>query len=360
MSVINKVLRDLDQRKVDAKHPASALDPVLRSGTASVPTKGLPLRAAPVAQTRWLRVIAPGMVLLLAVAMWEWQSGDLEKLQRAITGQARPAQVAPLPMVIPPPDVAPKPAAVASEPTVATAVANPVALRSSVLLAAPPETKLTAPKVQAPVLAASKPSPSVAVKVEPERMTAQIPVAAPVVPGTSVPERLQRQLQAARDAVAQAQTLFTAGSHDAAMDLLQQSVATTERAANTAWEPGNAALALLARELSRMQLAEGRAGAAWEMLTRLEPLIRNEPDLWAVRANAAQRLGRHQDSVHAYMTALQIRPTEQRWLLGTAVSLAALGQTASAAEMAEKARVAGPISKDVQTYLRQMGVPLKE
>jgi hypothetical protein len=60
------------------------------------------------------------------------------------------------------------------------------------------------------------------------------------------------------------------------------------------------------------------------------------------------------------MTALQSRPTEQRWLLGAAVSLAALGQIASSAEMAEKARAAGPISKDVQAYLRQMGVPLKD
>jgi len=42
------------------------------------------------------------------------------------------------------------------------------------------------------------------------------------------------------------------------------------------------------------------------------------------------------------------------------VSLAALGQIASSAEMAEKARNAGPISKEVQAYLRQMGVPLKD
>jgi hypothetical protein len=82
--------------------------------------------------------------------------------------------------------------------------------------------------------------------------------------------------------------------------------------------------------------------------------------MWALRANAAQRMGRHQDSVHAYMTALQSRPTEQRWLLGTAVSLAALGQTTSATEMAEKASAAGPISKEVQTYLRQMGVQLRD
>jgi tetratricopeptide (TPR) repeat protein len=178
--------------------------------------------------------------------------------------------------------------------------------------------------------------------------------------GDSVPA-LQRQQQAGSDAMAQAQNLWTGGSHDAAMDLMQQSIAAAERSAKTGSGPaGSALLNPLVREMARMQLAEGRFGAVWEMLTRLEPLLGNQADLWAIRANAAQRLGRHQDSVHAYMMALQSRPDEQRWLLGTAVSLAALGQTSSAAEMAEKARAVGPVSKDILAYLRQTGVPLRE
>ena len=56
------------------------------------------------------------------------------------------------------------------------------------------------------------------------------------------------------------------------------------------------------------------------------------------------------------MVALQSRPNEQRWMLGAAVSLAALGQTSSATEMANKARAVGLISPEVQAYLRQMGV----
>jgi tetratricopeptide (TPR) repeat protein len=116
----------------------------------------------------------------------------------------------------------------------------------------------------------------------------------------------------------------------------------------------------MVRELTRMQLMESRPAPVLELLTRLEPVLGNQADLWAVRANAAQRLGRHQDSVHAYMTALQSRPNEQRWLLGAAVSLAALGQTASAADMATKARAVGVVSKDVLAYLRQMGVLVKD
>ena len=172
---------------------------------------------------------------------------------------------------------------------------------------------------------------------------------------------LQRQQQAGGDALAQVQNLWNAGSHDAAMDLMQQSIAVAERAAKSGGSTGaNPVLLPLVREMARMQLSEARYGAVWEMLTRLEPLLGNQPDLWAIRANAAQRLGRHPDSVHAYMMALQSRPDEQRWLLGSAVSLAALGQTSSAAEMVEKARAVGPVSKDILAYLRQAGVSFKE
>jgi tetratricopeptide (TPR) repeat protein len=145
------------------------------------------------------------------------------------------------------------------------------------------------------------------------------------------------------------------------MELIQQSITAAERGAKTGTSTVASPLLLpLVRELTRMQLSEGRFGAVWELLTRLEPQLAGQPDLWAIRANAAQRLGRHQDSVHAYMVALQSRPDEQRWLLGTAVSLAALGQTSSAAEMAEKARAVGPVGKDILTYLRQAGVPLRD
>lgn len=173
---------------------------------------------------------------------------------------------------------------------------------------------------------------------------------------------IQRQQQAGGDAMVQAQSLWNNGSHDAAMDLMLQSIDAAERSVNAGTATGSSTVVLvpLVREMARMQLAEGRYGAVWEMLTRLEPILGNQADLWAIRANAAQRLGRHPDSVHAYMMALQTRPDEQRWLLGTAVSLAALGQTTSAAEMTEKARAVGPVSKEILAYLRQTGVPLRE
>ena len=109
-----------------------------------------------------------------------------------------------------------------------------------------------------------------------------------------------------------------------------------------------------------MLVANGRPAAAIDLLSRLEPTLGREADIWALRGNAAQRLGRHQDSVNAYAMALQLRPNEQRWMLASAVSLAAMGQTANATEMATKASALGPVSKEVQAYLRQAGVRLGE
>jgi tetratricopeptide (TPR) repeat protein len=164
---------------------------------------------------------------------------------------------------------------------------------------------------------------------------------------------------AASDVLAQSQNLWNSGNHDAAIDLLRDALALAEHAGPADTSASAVQLPLL-RELTRMQLADARFAAVWELLTRLEPLLVRQPELWAIRANAAQRLGHHQDSVHAYLTALQARPTEQRWLLGAAVSLAALGQTSSAAEMAEKARSVGPVSKEVLNYLRQMNVFIRD
>jgi tetratricopeptide (TPR) repeat protein len=160
-----------------------------------------------------------------------------------------------------------------------------------------------------------------------------------------------------RDVLAQAQSLYNSGSADAAIQLLQDSLTGAERAQ----PPTPAATQLmLVRELARMELAQGRSAAVLELMTQVEPLLAGQPELWAVRANAAQRLGRHQDAVQFYGVALQSRPAEQRWLLGTAVSLSALGQLVAAADSAERARSLGPVSKEVWAYLRQQGVALPE
>lgn len=394
MSVINKMLRDLDRRA----QPSTAAQPgaaSLRQGTASVTIDTLapaqPMGAAGARVWTGLGLLA---VAAAAVGGWWWweSAATAPKVPGAISTVA--------PVVMTPPAVAASAATTAAPAAASAAASAPLSVASTstdggaeaslasvflrmepslsarkaldVLLStpvpvapsAPPSSAPTAsPNVvtPAPIAAAATPQERPALRPQGAKATTPTSPSSPGATADSTPV-LQRQQLAGGDALAQAQALWNSGSRDAAIDLMQQSIAAAERSAK-AGGPSTSSTAVLlplVREMARMQLAEARFGAVWEMLTRLEPLLGNPPDLWAIRANAAQRLGRHQDSVHAYMMALQSRPDEQRWLLGTAVSLAALGQTSSAADMAEKARALGPVGKDILAYLRQAGVPLRE
>lgn len=366
MSVINKVLRDLDKRQSMAT--ASPVDiGGVRSGTTSVTASersGVRTSARP--KTRGTAVWV-GLLLALLGGGALWQTGALSGLladgKSVLTSQVAPSPITTATPAAPASVTAPLPVERESK-SVALAPASrfdstltaPKNVRPTVVTAPAPE-KAQPPVAGAKVVTAPAATDAPMATVAPP----PIPAVAALVPVPTAADLAQKQQLAGRDALAHAQTLWNGGSRDAAVDMLQQAVASAEGVATSTPSAANTqTLVLLVREFGRMQLSEGRAGVVWETLTRLEPVLHDQPEMWALRANAAQRMGRHQDSVLAYMTALQSRPNEQRWLLGTAVSLAALGQTTSATEMAEKARAAGPISKEVQTYLRQMGVPLKE
>ena len=384
MSVINKMLRDLDLRQTaqtplasgapDASQGVASQTP-LRQGTASI---GRASGATHSLSRRWVWIGLLGFVAVAGAAGWFWIetnpgsfSGDVASAP-AVATPAPPVASAPAAAVAPIAPAATPPESTPSTPgdsVAVVAVADPNVVPGTMVLrmeeslsarrALDALLSTPAPSVVAPArVSAPTPAPASTPNRPPIAVVAKAPaVAAPV----ESPPAVQRQQQAGGDAIAQVQNLWNSGSRDAAIELMQQSIAVAERAAKSGGGSNSGSVLIpLVREMARMQLAEGRFGAVWEMLTRLEPQLGNQPDLWAIRANAAQRLGRHQDSVHAYMTALQSRPDEQRWLLGTAVSLAALGQTSSAAEMAEKARAVGPVAKDIATYLRQSGVILRD
>jgi tetratricopeptide (TPR) repeat protein len=158
--------------------------------------------------------------------------------------------------------------------------------------------------------------------------------------------------------VAQAQVLWAAGDQSAALLLLKGALARVE-SAPTGAKHDTADVAVLAREYASEALASGQTSEVLATLERLEPRLAGVADIWAIRGNAAQRLGRHAQAVAAYQQALALNPNEPRWLLGAAVSLAAMGQTLAATDMAEKVRVARALPPDVANYLRQLGVVIR-
>ncbi len=386
MSVINKMLRDLDSRQAAGTVPPQT--PQSRTGfargTLTVTDSG---RATQRSGLRYVAVLISATVILVGGVAGTWWYRNQNVLPRPSVVQA---VVGPPPAVRSPViAVAPQAASSASpklvEPDTAGIAVQVPDEPSKVTQTAVKAAPLVAAKV--PVVQTGTARAEIALKMDStfkgmpnaenasrsnaagvprpvsERTLIEAPInAAPTVAAvnSAVPQSSARQ-SPALEALAQAQSLWSSGSHEAAIDLLRDAVAAAERANLAVTSSGNnTLLASLVRELARMELAEGRASQALEMLTRLEPSLSGFADVWAIRGNAAQRLGRHQESAAAYLMALKLRPDEARWMLGAAVSLAAQGQTAAAAELAEKARAGGVLSREVATYLRQLGVPLRE
>lgn len=360
MSVINKMLRDLDARRAEGAVPGLARQTVSSGmqGTISVPSSA----SSSVSRlARWVLVL----VLLLAAGITAaWYLG---------LGLVSPPPAAPLVTIVEPAASAPVPGASAPEPA-ASAPAPTTGTRIEMRPTA--KSVPSAPREnqhgrQSEAAATGAPAGQVKDRKEQKLAAsaagARAPGAAPTAThagatlpalASSVPlenTRPQHRHTAAQETLAQAQALWNAGSREGALDLIREAVGVVERT-----QPVDVALlSQLVREQARMELTLGRPGAVLSLLGRLEPVLSGQADLWAVRGNAAQRLGRHQEAVQAYGMALQLRPGEPRWMLGAAVSLAALGQLDAAAQQAEQARALGPVSPEVLTYLRQAGVPLR-
>lgn len=387
MSVINKMLRDLDQRQAgqpgESGQSASAM-PGERTTLGTLPVKAWQRRPHHATRQRMVWVAAPLVAVVVAVGWWYAQSG-----QRSATPVVRTAavQVAPpLPNSNADAPLAAVSAAAGLNTTPAVLASVPVSVPKKVAL---PASKASKPVLVAPVLAKAvdaKPMASLAAKplsrAEPPvsaavpdaaagalRMASSLmrpPVPKKVAQPPAVPLQAVAAPQAAvpspavMEALAQAQGLWNAGSHAAAIELLGQALnrveSTTPLGVPVA---GRSPLASLAAELARMQLADGQVGQALALLKRLEPQLAQVADVWAMRGNAAQRLGQHADAAQSYQKALALRPDEPRWMLGAAVSLAAQGQTAAAGELADKARVMGALRPDVANYLRQLGVVIR-
>lgn len=444
MSVINKMLRDLDARRTVPALPTGEGPAGMRRGTVSV--KGRGRNGAKAATPSWrMAVVMVAVLAAAAMGWWYWHDSRapvgvpvqaaqvtkpassasasvpftalpvqiapavgaqqvnqmLDRAAKTAPGDA-PAGASPAPgapqagqPVLPgmPPGITPemmqqlaktenvgqinvpslppglvyelKPQLSQAAPGAGSATARapvqpaaPSAAATSPRTAPAPSRQAVAGSTQAPLAAEPASGSPVEREAMPKAATASTRAATPQPkPAKALPDPRQA---AALETLTQARNLWNAGSREAALDLMRKAVAVAERAHAGGTEPGGRpSFQTLVRELARMELAEGQVSQVLELLVRLEPLLDDQADLWALRGNAAQRLGQHQESVNAYGMALKLRPGEARWMLASAVSLAVQGQLTAAAEQAEKARAAGAVSPEVLTYLRQLGVPLR-
>jgi len=368
VSVINKMLRDLDQRGAGpVKADASGAGSLQNTVSVSAAIK-------PVARSTW-RLWLAVFLLLAGLSGAAWFG-----LQRQVVVVGSAPSSAAVGLAVTPPSSAPASAV----PTVMGAVSEPVPAPElpSVVVADKPapvaaEDGVASKISMTPTPVQSLPRTEKVAQPEPPVAKAAVGLVerqadllrmdmALKKPPVAVPKQLSETAEpttvatAAPQALTQAQNLWRSGSHAAAMDLLGRALTLIEGPV-PAGPPlvEKAVLASLARELARMQLAEGQVAQALGLLQRLEPQLAQFADLWAMRGNAAQRLGQHAQAVHSYQQALLIKSDEPRWMLGQAVSLAAQGQTEPAAGLAEKVRQQGALPADLAQYLRQLGVVIR-
>ena len=386
MSVINKVLRDLDQRArtqgdtLEPRAPAMAVTRGTSSVTNVASVARLPVNRARGGRRAGLMVLL-GLVLgslVLGSVGWFSNRGRLQNASEQQPPQVLAAAVREAGPVVArqavtanglPAVAAAQVASQASQATLAGASApnSPAVVvapregagaAKAIAASAPPPVLVNLP-VAAPVASlALAPPPAPAGSVQASAPPAALPAAPAPAPAAAAPVPWQ---DAALETVGQAQRLWAAGTRDAALELLREALQVLERSHGAELaSTGSAATLALVRELARMELAQGQPAAVLALLQRHQHLLAGRADLWAVRANAAQRIGQHNEASLAYHPALRIRPGEPRWMLGAAVSLAALGQVAAAAELAEQARAIEAVSPELLAYLRQLGVPLRD
>jgi len=368
MSVVNRMLQDIDRRSGAAETDARGPFPDVR---------GVPLPAPRGPRNAWL---AGGIVLLAVSGAMIAANWDQLRSRGKEPGAAMPQPVARQAPAATAPPVQPPAAAVALEPAASAAKVEersipettpspPVALRptidyfklsfnlSPVTAAAPARevartataasAKASGEVARTPTTAIVKPSGEVARTPAPGNARASVEVTR--TPATAKPLVAMRQVAAA-ETVTSARILWEEGSRAGALATLKEALV----AAEDSRDPE--ATKVLARELAGMELASNRAPAALELLLRLAGLFGEDADAYALRGNAQQRLSMHPEAAESYLAALRMRPTEGKWMLGAAISLAASGRTAEAQSWVDRARDRGAITPPIAAYLQQLGV----
>ncbi len=360
MSVINQMLRDLDERQASERERA-----------------GLPnrLRTLPTATARggqsW-RLLALGVGIGVGLA----GAGAFLLLPRENASPPAPAESAPV--VAAPIIAAPVAAAPAAMETILPVPVVPqvIDVESPTLVATskpPVPSKRFAAAAQpadgaaAPAAVASPP-PARAVTESPqdEGATAgRIERSARGPEGRAAAEAAYRQgMQAVRRGEAQAAlpALRKAIEFDPAMSQARQallSVLVSQRQWPEAQQVARQGLELDARQtgwaviLARLQFEQGDAAAAVTTLENYAVHAGADADYQSLFAYLLQEQQRPAEAAQRFQTALALRPNEGRWWFGLATAHEALGRTEEARGAYARARASGNLPADMLTLAEQ-------
>lgn len=128
---------------------------------------------------------------------------------------------------------------------------------------------------------------------------------------------------------------------DEAQQLLQEGLSRS---------PDRSAYAML---LARIQVERGDLQGAHDLLSKHAGSAANNADYHAFDAALLQRLGRHKEAVSGYQAALRLAPGTGVWWMGMGISLQADNRGTEALDAFGRAKAAGGLSADLLGFVDQ-------
>ena len=105
--------------------------------------------------------------------------------------------------------------------------------------------------------------------------------------------------------------------------------------------------------LARLQLESGEADKALETLAQSAQTAGDEPQYHGFYAVLLQRAKRHDEAVQHYLLALRSDPAMPNWLVGIGISLQEQGRNSDAAEAFARARDGGLLNAQLLEFVEQ-------
>lgn len=379
MSLINRMLRDLDKRH------AAAAPPIPPAATTGV----RPVSAGTVGSEGFWRLLAGIMVVALIWVGWLiWQLTPhpvVTDLALQAVGKSR--------AVPPVASSSPAPQAIPAETTPQPAQAVPTAdrvqfelLQFATELSSPRPRPTPRPRPAAaepaltvvPGTAARAPAPA-ATPAEAPVPRAHAASTAPAASAAVKSAQIDKRMSGTADDLAEREYrrgvgLANQGRMAEALDALQ-----TALRANPEHEAARQTLASFLIESRRFDDAERVLRAGLDLksgqLSLAIPLARLlvergdvsgasgvldrhgsqslDPQLQAFRGALHQRLGRHREAVEDYQAALRSGASNSAWWVGLGISLQAIDRRAEALDAFRRARAAGAMSQELSTFVDQ-------
>src|SRR5438552_15253928 len=337
MSLINKMLQDLDRRQ--------ALAGATDASVAQVTAPGEAQRGG----REWLwRIVAVLLTLGLGWVVWVGYQLLPKPLVTNVALQPAPPPPAPKVTVTAPP---PPPAAVAEPTPPGPVEAPPVTAPDTLRLAREIETPLRERAAKAPKLAAALPALPKGTVDKRDRVYSAAQTADAQFRRAAVLLN-QGRLSEAEDHLAGALRAdpwdAAARQADVAMLLEQRRVEAARRLLQEALAV-NAAQPAFAVALASIYTEQREYRNALEVLDKAGPAARNA-EFQAMRGAVLQRLGKHAEAVEAYQNAIRIAPQPGTTLVGQAIVLETLGRRPEAAQAYRRALDAGSLAAEAREY----------